>query len=57
MAVKQVDAHTLKVTCKGTDGMVREENTFVLSSDGKSIRETDVTPQQSTTVMVLRNLT
>lgn len=46
MSVKQVDPHTLKVTYR-SDGKVRRENTFVLSADGKTITETDVTPDPS----------
>ena len=46
MAVRLADPHTLKVTYKG-DGMVRRENTFVLSEDGKTITETDITPDPS----------
>jgi hypothetical protein len=51
MSVKKVDAHTLKVTYSGTDGKARRENTFVLSPDGKSITETDVTPAPSPSTM------
>lgn len=47
MAAKLADAHTLKVTYSGDDGKVRRENTFALSADGKSITETDVTPDPS----------
>jgi hypothetical protein len=51
ISVKKIDAHTLKVTYS-TDGKVRRENTFVLSADGKSISETDVTPAPMTSKMV-----
>jgi len=43
VSIKKVDAHTLTVTYS-SDNKVRRENTFVLSADGKSISETDVTP-------------
>jgi len=54
MAVKLDGSHTLKVTYR-TDGKVRRENTFELSPDGKTIKETDVTPDPSpsTTSMLL----
>jgi hypothetical protein len=53
IAIKQEDPHTLKVTYR-SDGKIRRENTFVLSADGKTITETDVTPDPSpsTTSMV-----
>jgi hypothetical protein len=51
VSVKEVDAHTLKVTYSSSDGKVRRENTFVLSKDGKSISETDVTPASSVSKM------
>jgi hypothetical protein len=44
MAVKMEGTHTLKVTYRA-DGKIRRENTFVLSPDGKTIKETDVTPE------------
>jgi hypothetical protein len=53
MAVKLADAHTLKVTYSGDDGKVRRENAFVLSADGKSITETDVTPDPSPSNMTV----
>jgi uncharacterized Zn-binding protein involved in type VI secretion len=58
MAVVKADAHTLKVTYKGDDGKVRRENTFVVSPDGKTVKETDVTPSPmaSTTSMVLKKV-
>jgi hypothetical protein len=43
VSIKKVDAHTLLVTYS-SDNKERRENTFVLSADGKSISETDVTP-------------
>jgi hypothetical protein len=52
MSVKQVDPHTLKVTYS-SDGKVRRENTFVLSTDGKTITETDVTPAPSPSTMTV----
>jgi len=51
ISVKEVDAHTLKVTYSSSDGKARRENTFVLSADGKSVSETDVTPAPSTSKM------
>jgi hypothetical protein len=51
ISVKNVDAHTLKVTYSSSDGKVRRENTFVLSPDGKSISEMDVTPAPSASKM------
>jgi hypothetical protein len=53
MAVKAVDAHTLKVFYTGDDGKVRRENTFVLSLDGKMISETDFTPAPGAAAMTL----
>jgi hypothetical protein len=50
MAVKLADPHTLKVTYS-SDGKVRRENTFVLSADGKTITETDLTPDPSPSTM------
>ncbi len=50
MSVKLADPHTLKVTYS-SDGKVRRENTFVLSADGKTITETDVTPAPSPSTM------
>lgn len=53
VAVKLADPHTLKVTYRDSTDKVRRENTFVLSSDGKSITETDVTPAPSPSRMTL----
>jgi hypothetical protein len=50
MSVKQVDPHTLKVTYSN-NGAVQRENTFTLSDDGKTIKETDVTPAPSASSM------
>jgi hypothetical protein len=50
MSVKQVDPHTLKVTYSN-NGKVGRENTFVLSEDGKTVTETDVTPEPSASTM------
>ena len=49
MACKMDGANTLKVTYSN-DGKVQRENTFVLSPDGNTIQETDVTapPYRST---------
>ena len=52
MSVKLVDPHTLKVTYS-SGGKVRRENTFVLSADGKTITETDVTPAPSPSTMTV----
>src|SRR5277367_5043469 len=46
MAVKMEGSHTLKVTYRA-EGKIRRENTFELSPDGKTIKETDVTPEPS----------
>ncbi|WP_348262648.1 hypothetical protein P8935_22990 [Telmatobacter sp. DSM 110680] len=51
MSVKLADPHTLKVTYKGDDGKVRRDNTFVLSDDGSTITETDITPAPSPSTM------
>ena len=53
VSVKLADPHTLKVTYRDGDDKIRRENTFVLSSDGKSITETDVTPAPASSKMVL----
>jgi hypothetical protein len=53
MAVKLADPHTLKVTYRA-DGKIRRENTFVLSQDGKTITETDVTPAPSVSKLTLK---
>ena len=52
MAVKLADPHTLKVTYSN-NGKVQRENSFVLSDDGKSIVETDVTSAPSTSTMTM----
>jgi hypothetical protein len=46
MAVKMEGPNTLKVIYRA-DGKIRRENTFELSPDGKTIKETDVTPEPS----------
>ena len=53
MSVKLADPHTLKVTYRGDDGKVRRENTFVLSADGNTVTETDVTPAPAPSTMSL----
>ena len=53
MSVKQVSPTTLKVTYR-FDGEIRRENTFVLSPDGKTITETDVTPNPSPSTTSMR---
>jgi hypothetical protein len=57
IAVKAADAKTLKVTYR-FEGKVRRVNTFVLSADGKTVTETDVTPEPtpSKTSMVFHKL-
>ena len=52
MSVKQDGPRTLKVTYSN-DGKVARENTFVLSSNGKSVNETDVTPAPSPSTMTV----
>ena len=44
-------SHTLKVWYRGSDGKLERSNTFVLSADGKTIHETDVTPAPSPSTM------
>jgi hypothetical protein len=44
VSVKQNGPRTLKVTYNDSDGKVGRENTFILSSNGKTIHETDITP-------------
>jgi hypothetical protein len=51
ISVKQAGPRTLKVTYSGPDGKVGRENTFVLSEDGKTIQETDVTPDPAASTM------
>ncbi len=51
ISVKQVGPRTLKVTYSDGDGKVGRENTFVLSSDGKTVHETDITPAPSPSKM------
>jgi len=53
MSVKLADDHTLHVTYTDDKGVVRRNNTFALSADGKSITETDVTPAPSVSKMVV----
>ena len=52
MSVKLADPHTLKVTYS-FNGEVARENTFVLSQDGQSIQETDVTPPPAASTMTV----
>jgi len=52
MSVKQDGPRTLKVTYSN-DGKVTRENTFVLSSDGKSVKETDITPAPAPSTMTV----
>jgi uncharacterized Zn-binding protein involved in type VI secretion len=53
MAAKLDGPHTLKVTYRDKAGTVRRENTFELSSDGRTIHETDVTPAPGASTMSL----
>ncbi len=53
IAIKPDGAQTLKVTYAGEDGKVRRENTFVLSEDGTTVTETDVTPEPAASKMTL----
>jgi hypothetical protein len=53
MAVKVIDAHTLKVLYTDDSGTVRRENTFALSLDGNTISETDFTPAPGAAAMTL----
>lgn len=50
MSCKLDDAHTLKVTYSN-DGKMQRENTFVLSADGNTVSETDVTAAPSPSKM------
>jgi hypothetical protein len=50
ISVKQDGPRTLKVTYS-QDGKVGRENTFVLSPDGKTVKETDITPAPSPSKM------
>lgn len=50
MSVKQDGPRTLKVTYSN-DGKVARENTFILSSNGKTVKETDITPPPSPSTM------
>ena len=58
IAVRLADPHTLRVVYSGADGKVRRENTFALSLDGKTISETDFTPDPgpSTETMLLHKI-
>jgi hypothetical protein len=57
IAVRLIDPHTLKVVYR-MDGKIRRENTFALSLDGKTISETDFTPDPgaSTQTMLLHRM-
>jgi hypothetical protein len=52
MSTKLVGPHTLKVTYS-RKGEVQRVNTFVLSPDGKMIKETDITPAPSPSTMTV----
>ena len=51
ISIKRDGPRTLKVTYSDSDGKVGRENTFVLSEDGKTIQETDVTPSPAPSTM------
>jgi hypothetical protein len=53
VSAKLVDPHRLKVTYS-LGGKVQRENMFVLSEDGKSIMETNVTPAPSPSTLTVR---
>lgn len=52
MSVKQDGPRTLKVTYSN-DGKTFRENTFILSADGKTVKETDITPAPSPSKMTV----
>jgi hypothetical protein len=54
ISVKQVGPRTLKVSYSDGDGKVGRENTFVLSSNGKTVTETDITPAPSPSTMSVK---
>lgn len=54
MAVKTEGDHTLKVIYTGDNGKVRRDNTFELSPDGKTLIETDLTPNPSPSKMSMQ---
>lgn len=54
MAAKMDGPQRLKVTYTGSDGKVRRDNTFELSPDGKTLTETDVTPNPSPSTMSMK---
>lgn len=54
METKMEGPRTLKVIYKDDAGKVRRENTFVLSPNGKTITETDVTPAPSASTMSMK---
>jgi hypothetical protein len=51
MSAKMDGPRTLKVTYSGNGGTMQRENTFVLSANGKTIKETDVTPAPMASTM------
>lgn len=57
VAIRLADPHTLIVVYR-MDGQIRRENTFALSLDGKTISETDFTPDPSpsTQTMLLHKM-
>jgi hypothetical protein len=51
MEVKLDGPRTLKVTYRDKDGKLQRENTFALSANGKTVKETDVTPAPMASTM------
>ena len=51
MTAKLDGPRTLKVTYSDKDGKVQRANTFVLSANGKTVKETDITPEPSPSKM------
>jgi hypothetical protein len=53
VSIKLDGPRTLKVTYLDSDGKMGRENTFVLSPNGKTIKETDVTPAPAASTMTV----
>jgi hypothetical protein len=54
ISIKQDGPRTLKVTYTDGEGKVGRENTFVLSPNGKTVTETDVTPAPMASTMSVK---
>jgi hypothetical protein len=54
MAAKMAGPHTMKVIYTGANGKMRRDNTFELSADGKTLTETDITPNPSPSTMSMK---